>query len=116
MSYNEQMKREYNHIVGKIEHELNSVIIMAANALGFVVLISFVCMGAVYDDGIMEYLLSTVLLFALFFAVMFAAKLTAMHFIRIKVRECLIEEGSAEISERAHGRDIVLREKSSISA
>ena len=93
MSYNEQMKREYNHIVGKIEHELNSVIIMAT-----------------------EYLLSTVLLFALFFAVMFAAKLTAMHFIRIKVRECLIEEGSAEISERAHGRDIVLREKSSISA
>lgn len=116
MLNSEQIKREYNTIIKKIEQELNSLLLMTAAALGLVAAVSFMSAGTVYNEEVIAHLLGTALLFVLLFAVMFTAKLAVMRYIRVRVRESLIQDMAAEPLERSVSHRIIIREKGSISA
>ena len=116
MIYNEHLKKEYNKIVRKIGSELNSMLFMAAAALLFIDIISFASSSTVYGESVVSHILSTTVIFAVLFLIALVAKQIVMYFIRIKVRELLIEEKASEIAKNYIYPEHILSENRSASA
>ena len=116
MLYNEHLKKEYNRVIGKINHELNSLLAMAAIALAFIDIVSFASSAVIYGENVPGHLLSNTMIFAVLFAVLFIAKQVSMYFIREKVRVLLIEESDSAVAGTVIYKEHILEEDRTVSA
>ena len=116
MTYNEHSKKEYNRVIGKINHELNSVLAMTAIALAFIDIVSFASSAVIYGENVPGHLLSTTMTFAVLFAALFIAKQVSMYFIRRKVLRLLIEARAAANAETIVYKERILEEDRTVSA
>ena len=116
MIYNEHLKKEYNRVIGKINHELNSVLAMSAIALAFIDIVSFASAAVIYGENVPGHLLSAAMTFAVLFAVLLTAKQVSMYFIREKVRRLLIESRAAANAESVVYKEHRPEEDRTISA
>lgn len=116
MIYGEHFKKEYNKVISKIDHELNSVLAMTAIALVFIDFVSFASAAGIYGESAHAHLLSTTMIFAALFAALLIAKQVSMYFIRVKIRGMLIEQKAAAIAETVIYKEHILAESHSVSA